>query len=52
LGQPAAGGKNTIRKIRDKIKADGRDALTTLDGKQVSDAYGTHATGGHRVVVR
>jgi len=43
LGQPAAGGKNTVRQILDRIKADGRDALTAPEGKQVCDAYGIPA---------
>lgn len=41
LDQPAAGGKNTVCKIRGRIKADGRDALTAPEGKQVFEACGT-----------
>ena len=35
-----AGDKNSVRKILDQVKADGRTSLTAPEGKLVCDAYG------------
>jgi acetyl coenzyme A synthetase (ADP forming)-like protein len=32
--------KNTVRKLLDQVKSEGRDSLTAPEGKQVCDAYG------------
>ena len=40
-----AGKKDSVRKILDAVKADGRDSLTAPEGKLVCDAYGIPVPG-------
>lgn len=37
--------KTTVRRILDAVRADGRDALTAAEGKQICDAYGIAVPG-------
>ena len=40
--------KNAVRQILDKVKAEGRAALTAPEGKLVCDAYGIAVPKGQR----